>query len=121
MTVVVMLTIAVAAVAIVSSNTTNSTTCVDGTNGTWWTVQHVGMLAAGGWSCFILLLMFVCCFCCFQLLRKLCGCCGNSQSDSKTTHAYTNAAFTSSDATLPMGTTGSYTPPQDGSFPPPPR
>ncbi|AKI13358.1 membrane glycoprotein UL139 [Human betaherpesvirus 5] len=104
-----------------SSVTTSSTACINGSGGSNWTVPQLALLAASGWTLSGLLLLFTCCFCCFWLVRKICSCCGNSESESKTTHAYTNAAFTSSDATLPMGTTGSYTPPQDGSFPPPPR
>ncbi|AKI20383.1 membrane glycoprotein UL139 [Human betaherpesvirus 5] len=104
-----------------TANTTIST-CINASNGSSWTVPQLALLAASGWTLSGLLLLFTCCFCCFWLVRKICSCCGNSsESESKTTHAYTNAAFTSSDATLPMGTTGSYTPPQDGSFPPPPR
>ncbi|AQN69907.1 membrane glycoprotein UL139 [Human betaherpesvirus 5] len=113
-----------------STNSTNSTVapttpsvaCVQAFGGSNWTFPQLALLAASGWTLSGLLLLFTCCFCCFWLVRKICSCCGNSsESESKTTHAYTNAAFTSSDATLPMGTTGSYTPPQDGSFPPPPR
>ncbi|ACS92219.1 membrane glycoprotein UL139 [Human betaherpesvirus 5] len=110
-----------------SSNSTATPTsasiqCVESFGGSNWTVAQLALFAASGWTLSGLLLLFTCCFCCFWLVRKICSCCGNSsESESKTTHAYTNAAFTSSDATLPMGTTGSYTPPQDGSFPPPPR
>ncbi|AHJ85714.1 membrane glycoprotein UL139 [Human betaherpesvirus 5] len=107
-----------------SNNSTAAPTieCVQAFGGSNWTVAQLALFAASGWTLSGLLLLFTCCFCCFWLVRKICSCCGNSsESESKTTHAYTNAAFTSSDATLPMGTTGSYTPPQDGSFPPPPR
>nr|ABA26297.1 UL139 [Human betaherpesvirus 5] len=105
-----------------ANTTTLSTACVSASNGSTWEVSQLALLAASGWTLSGLLLLFTCCFCCFWLVRKICSCCGNSsESESETTHAYTNAAFTSSDATLPMGTTGSYTPPQDGSFPPPPR
>ncbi|UNW45184.1 membrane glycoprotein UL139 [Human betaherpesvirus 5] len=104
-----------------SSNSSQSTSS-SSFGGNNWTVAQLALFAASGWTLSGLLLLFTCCFCCFWLVRKICSCCGNSsESESKTTHAYTNAAFTSSDATLPMGTTGSYTPPQDGSFPPPPR
>ncbi|AKI14029.1 membrane glycoprotein UL139 [Human betaherpesvirus 5] len=105
-----------------ANTTTLSTACVNASNGSTWEVSQLALLAASGWTLSGLLLIFTCCLCCFWLVRKVCSCCGNSsESESKATHAYTNAAFTSSDATLPMGTTGSYTPPQDGSFPPPPR
>ncbi|QIA46280.1 membrane glycoprotein UL139 [Human betaherpesvirus 5] len=109
-----------------SNNTTSATTlsteCINGFDGNNWTFPQLALFAASGWTLSGLLLIFTCCLCCFWLVRKVCSCCGNSsESESKATHAYTNAAFTSSDATLPMGTTGSYTPPQDGSFPPPPR
>ncbi|ACL51195.1 membrane glycoprotein UL139 [Human betaherpesvirus 5] len=110
--------------SISSNNSTATPTieCVQAFGGSNWTVAQLALFAASDWTLSGLLLLFTCCFCCFWLVRKICSCCGNSsESESKTTHAYTNAAFTSSDATLPMGTTGSYTPPQDGSFPPPPR
>nr|AMJ52989.1 membrane glycoprotein UL139 [Human betaherpesvirus 5]WNA13325.1 membrane glycoprotein UL139 [Cytomegalovirus humanbeta5] len=105
-----------------TNTTTPSTACINASNGSNLGAPQLALLAASGWTLSGLLLIFICCLCCFWLVRKICSCCGNSsESESKTTHAYTNAAFTSSDATLPMGTTGSYTPPQDGSFPPPPR
>nr|AAY18029.1 UL139 [Human betaherpesvirus 5] len=110
-----------------SSNSTATPTsasiqCVESFGGSNWTVAQLALFAASGWTLSGFLLLFTCCFCCFWLVRKICSCCGNSsESESKQPTRTPMPHSLLPTRRYPWALPGSYTPPQDGSFPPPPR